>query len=286
MYNTIELKDVCKKYDNFALNHVSFQVPVGSIVGFVGENGAGKTTTIKAILNLIRVDSGSIRMFGLDHLENEQDIKEQVGVVFDECCFHEHLSAGDLNRIMCEMYKNWQQEEYFQLLAKFHLDKNKMIKEYSRGMRMKLSIAVAMSHQAKLLIMDEATSGLDPVVRDKILDLFMEFIQDEEHTILVSSHIISDLEKIADYIVFIHQGRILFDMNKDELLEKYGIVRCRAEDLNRLDRNHVIGVRKNSFGCEALVDNRPWMEKNARNLVVEKTTIEEVLLFYVKGEKI
>ncbi|WP_286947685.1 ABC transporter ATP-binding protein, partial [Acetobacterium sp. UBA5834] len=220
MTNAIEIKNLNKNYQDFQLKDVSFKVPRGSIVGFIGENGAGKTTTIKAILNLIKRDGGTIEMLGMDNLKDEKKIKASVGVVMDGCNFHDNLKTGDISKMLASIYKNWNQKLYQQYLKKFKLPENKIIKEFSRGMKMKLQIAVALSHEPELLILDEATSGLDPIVREEILDVFMEFIQDEEHAILISSHITSDLDKIADYIVFIHQGEILLDEEKETLLSQ------------------------------------------------------------------
>ncbi|MBU9728841.1 ABC transporter ATP-binding protein [Diplocloster modestus] len=282
----IELQNVCKDYDNFKLDHVSMNVPKGSVVGFVGENGAGKTTTIKAILNLISVDSGKIQVFGQDHVDKEREIKEQIGVVFDESCFHEQLTAPEIGKVMSKIYRDWQPRDFEEYLRRFQLPAQKKIKDYSRGMKMKLSIAVAMSHKAKLLILDEATSGLDPIVRDEILELFLDFIQDEEHTILVSSHIISDLEKIADYIIFIHGGKILFQKNKDELLYEYGIIRCSEEQFRKLDPKLCISYRKNQFGYEVLTSQRKEIARIYRDLVIDQADIENIILFYVKGVRL
>jgi ABC-2 type transport system ATP-binding protein len=204
------IKNLTKEYKDFTLDHVSFSVPKGSIMGFVGENGAGKTTTIKAVMDLIHTDDGEISVLGSDSRNMATDIRAQIGVVFDGSNLHDNLNTGNINTIMKSIYPNWDEKIYLEYIKKFQLPEKKIIKEYSRGMKMKLSIVIALSHHSKLLILDEATSGLDPMVRDEILDIFLEFIQDEEHTILLSSHIISDIEKIADYVTFIHQGKIVF----------------------------------------------------------------------------
>ena len=284
MESAIELIDVVKKYKGFSLDHVSFQVPKGNIVGFVGENGAGKTTCIKAIMNLIRLDNGQVRVFGFDHNKNEKEIKEQIGIVYDESCFHETLQVDDIGVIMSKIYKNWDKELFHTYIEKFELPHKKLIHDFSRGMKMKLSIAVALSHHAKLLILDEATSGLDPIVRDEILDIFMEFIQDEEHTILVSSHIISDLEKIADYIIFIHQGKIIFNKSKDDLIYQFGVARMSEAEYEDFPKENQQGFRKSRFGVEVLIDNRPELENRKHDYVIDSTTIEEIILFMVKGE--
>lgn len=285
MMKCLKLSHVTKQLDNFLLDDVSFEVPAGSIMGFIGENGAGKTTTIKCILNLMKLDSGTIQIFGLDHKEAEQEIKEQIGVVLDECFFHDILHAKAVDKIMSRIYKGWESDTFFSYIKRFGLPEKKKIKEYSRGMKMKLSIAVALSHGAKLLILDEATSGLDPVVRNEILDVFLDYIQDEEHTILVSSHITGDLEKIADYITFIHSGRVVLSDAKDTLLESYGILKCKGSEFERLDQNDIIGYRKNSFGYEVLVKDRCAVAAKYKAAVMDPATLEDIMLYYVKGEK-
>ena len=226
MDNAIELKNVCKHYSGFELKNVSFNVPTGCIMGFVGENGAGKTTILKAILNLINIDNGQIKVLGEDSKSINNSLKEKIGVAFDDSYFGDALCADDVSLIMKNTFKSWDDAVYQGYIQRFSLPHKKIFKEYSKGMKMKLTLAVALSHHSKLLILDEATSGLDPIVRDEILDIFLEFIQDEEHTILISSHIISDLEKVSDYITFINKGEVLFSKEKDELIYNYGIVKC------------------------------------------------------------
>ncbi len=284
MEYAIELDGVSKQYGNFKLDKVSFTVPKGCIMGFVGENGAGKTTTIKSILNLIHINEGNIKVFGLDYKAEERKIKEQIGVVFDESYFHDNLTIDYISKIMSNIYSNWQEDVFEKYADQLKLPKNKIIKEYSRGMKMKLSIAAALSHQAKLLILDEATSGLDPIVRDEILDIFLEFIQNEEHTILLSSHITSDLEKVADYITFIHEGKIVFSKSKDDLIYCYGVVHCKKEDYDKLDKDHTVGVRKNQFGYEVMIDNKRELERYNKDLIIDATSIEEIILYKVRGE--
>lgn len=287
MNNAIEIKGLCKHYPDFSLESVSFSVPRGSIVGLVGENGAGKSTTIKAVLDLIRPDGGEISLLGQDSRRVDQAMRAQLGVVMDNCGFHDNLTFKDINKIMREVYsRDWDVALFEQYRERFKLPGDKRVKEYSRGMKQKLAIAVALSHHAKLLILDEATSGLDPVIRDEILDLLLEFIQDEEHAVLISSHIISDLEKIADYIVFLHQGRVIFSENKDDLIYNYGVVKCSEEDYRAMDKSHAVAVRKNAYSCEVLIDNKGEFERKNRNLVVDATTIEDIILFNVRGERI
>lgn len=280
----IELKDVTKKYGSFALDKVSFKVPKGSIMGFVGENGAGKTTTIKSMLNLVHTEGGKITLLGMDVTKEDKKIKEQIGVVFDESYFHENLLIKDVTKIMSRIYSKWDKNLFEQYINKFKIPKNKTVKELSNGMKMKLSIAVALSHDARLLILDEATSGLDPIIRDEILDIFLEFIQKEDHTIFISSHITSDLEKIADYITFIHDGKIIFSENKDELIYNYGVVHCKKEEVKRLSPNNIIGIRENKYGCEVMVNNKKEVEREHRDFIVDTTTIEEIILYKVKGK--
>ena len=283
--DAIAIKALTKRYKDFTLDQVSFHVPKGSIMGFVGENGAGKTTTMKAILDLILVDSGEIRIFGENVGELSIEMKSQIGVVFDGSSLHDNLNIKNVNLVMKNIYQNWEENTFFQYVKRFELPEKKIMKEYSRGMKMKLSIAIALSHQTKLLILDEATSGLDPMVRDEILDIFLEFIQDEEHTILLSSHIISDIEKIADYVTFIHHGRIIFSESKDDLIYQYGVVRCRKEDVAGIDASYVIGVRENSFGAEVMIKNKDNFVRQYRQYSVDRTSIEEIMLFISRGKE-
>lgn len=281
----LQLENLSKSYNSFKLNNVNLNIPSGSIMGFIGENGAGKTTTIKLILNLIKRDSGKIQIFGMDNIKDEKAIKEQLGVVFDESYFHEMLNIFGVSKIMRNIYKNWDNNLYDSYIEQFKLPKNKIIKEFSRGMKMKLSIAAALSHHPKLLILDEATSGLDPVVRNEILDIFYDFIQDDSHSILISSHITSDLEKIADYITFIHNGEILLSSAKDDLLENYVIIKCSSEVYEKLDKADIIGTRKNIFGYELLINLKPHNRHKYDNLIKDKVSLEDILLFYVKEGK-
>ena len=285
MTNSIEIFGLCKRYPGFFLDHVDLTVPGGSIVGLIGENGAGKSTTLKCILNLVRRDEGSIRIFGKDNLQEERSIKQDIGVVLDECFFHDSLRLGDVNAILSPIYAHWDRDEFRRLCRQFGLPEKKAVKEYSRGMKMKLSLAAALAHHPRLLILDEATSGLDPVVRDEILDVFLNFIQDEDHAILLSSHITSDLEKAADYITYIHKGRVALSEAKDELLERYGKLVCRNADLERLDEGLVVGVRRTQFGCEALVNDRPGIREAWPELTVDPVTLEDIMVFTVKGEQ-
>lgn len=284
MTNSIEATGLCKSYSGFQLDHVDLTLPGGAILGLIGENGAGKSTTIKCILNMIRRDGGEIRIFGQDNLSVGHELKQDVGVVLDECFFHDNLRACDVDAILRRIFHRWDRELFRRYCRQFGLPEKKTVKEYSRGMKMKLSLAAALAHHPRLLILDEATSGLDPVVRDEILDEFLNFIQDEDHSILLSSHITSDLEKVADYITYIHGGRAVLSGAKDQLLEQYGRLACRSSDLDRLDPGLIVGVRRNQFGCEALVNDRPGLRNTHPELTVDPVTLEDIMVFTVKGE--
>lgn len=274
----LKITNLSKSYKDFKLDNVNIELPKGCIMGFIGENGAGKSTTIKLILDLIHRDSGNITVLGKDNKKELNLVKENIGVVMDECFFPENISAKDINLIMKNIYKTWDENKFNSLLKSFKLPDKKIIKEYSRGMKMKLSIAVALSHDSKLLILDEATSGLDPIVREEILDIFMDFIQNEEHSIFVSSHIISDLEKICDYITFIHRGKIIFSEAKDVLLDSYAILKCSQNEFDNIDKSIIKGYRKNTFGIEALV----LRNKLKGTHVMDKANIEDIMLYYIK----
>ena len=286
MEYAINVTGLCKSYQDFALDNVSFAVPKGSIMGFIGENGAGKSTTIKAMLNLIHRDAGTVEILGMDLDSHEKEIKERIGVVFDECCFHDNLTPADISKILGNIYQNWDGKLYQKYLAQFGLDAKKKIKEFSRGMKMKLGIAAALAHRPDVLILDEATSGLDPIVREEILDIFLDFIQDENHAILISSHITSDLDKIADYLTFIHHGRIILSDGRDDLMDSMGIVKCGIEDLAKIEKDQIIRYRKNQFGCEVLVRNKRSFAAGHPNMVIDPVTTEAIMLFYSRGEEL
>ncbi|KGR81371.1 ABC transporter ATP-binding protein [Lysinibacillus boronitolerans] len=277
--NAIEIHDLHKGFEGFFLKNISFSVPQGTVMGFVGENGAGKSTTIKCMLNLLKKEYGEILLFGKDHVEHELSIKNDIGVVFDDLHVPETLNATQLDKIMSKVFQTWDSGYYFERLAQFKVPKRKKIKELSRGMRMKLSIALALAHHPKLLILDEPTSGLDPIIRDEILDLFLAFMQDETHSILFSSHITSDLEKIADYITLIHNGEILLSESKDALLYEYGIFKGNSEEVNDLPKHAILRTRPGTFGIEALVLKKEVNEA----FRLERPSIEDIMLFFVKG---
>jgi len=282
MNDAITVYNLTKKYENFTLDKVSFRIPMGSIMGFVGENGAGKTTTIKAILDLISIDDGTISILGSDHRDLSKDTKSLIGTIFDGNHFPENMNLNEINLVMKRIYPNWSEKVFHSYMDKFQIPNKKIIKEFSRGMKMKLSIGVALSHQAKLLILDEATSGLDPMVRDEILDIFLEFIQDEDHTILLSSHIISDIEKIADYVTFINKGKIVFSENKDDLIYRHGIIHCKNTDIDLIDKKFIVGVQNNKFGSKVLIKNKDMFARSYHNYEIEKASIEEIMLFINK----
>lgn len=253
-------------------------------MGLIGENGAGKSTTIKCLLGLTRGDSGRVALLGQENGGRDRAVMEDVGVVLDEAMFHDSLTAVQAGNILRRLYRRWDPALYQRYLSQFELPERKEIKTFSRGMKMKLAIAAALSHHPKLLILDEATSGLDPVVRDEILDEFLNFIQDEEHAVLISSHITSDLEKAADYVTYLHQGRVVLQGAKDELLDSYGRLVCARSDLERVDRALLAGVRTNQFGCEALVKDRAVFRHAYPDLAVDPVSLEDIMLFTVKGE--
>ena len=283
MNTALSITGLTKKYDNFTLDNISFSVPSGSIVGLIGENGAGKSTTVNSILGLIKKDGGKITILGQDIDDLDYTVKEKVGVVFDGSNFSEELTPIKLSKVLRDIYSSWDQSYFNDLLSQLDIPAAKKIKTFSKGMKMKLSIAAAFAHHPHLLILDEATSGLDPVVRDDILDMFLEFVQDEEHSILVSSHITSDLEKVADYIVFIHEGKMIFCMPKDELLERYGIIKCGAAQFDAVDKNDIVAYRKQDYEWQILVADREKAAKKYPKAMVIPAAIDEIMLLYVKG---
>ena len=276
----IEIKDLIKQFDNFMLGPINLAIPKGTIVGYIGQNGAGKSTTIKLLLGLLNKDSGEIKI--LDEINpNSVALKDKLGIVFDDLLVPEEMTLVDVEKFCSRVYSKWNKNSFYKFKEKFNLPDKKIIKNYSRGMKMKLSMAVALSHNAELLILDEATSGLDPIVREEILDLLLDFMQDENHTILIYSHILSDLEKVADYIAFINDGKILFMETKDELKENYGICTLSNEEVASIDEEAIVGRRIHSFGQELLV------KKNLipNSIIFQKPSIEDIMIYFVKGVK-
>lgn len=280
--NAIEIKGLEKRYDGFRLGSFDLTLPSGCIMGLVGENGAGKSTTIKLIMNAIGRDAGKISVLGVDNRSaGFRDIKEDIGVVLDEAYFPEVMSARNVGKVMALTYKNWDAAAFEGYLKKFSLAPDKIFKDYSRGMRMKLAIAAALSHGAKLLILDEATSGLDPMARDELLDIFNDFTRDENCSILLSSHIVSDLEKICDYIAFLHRGRLVLCEEKDRLLEEYALVRLPEERLSELSEESIISRRASGYATEALV----LRGGIPAAIPTEHTSLEDIILFLAKGDE-
>lgn len=278
--NALEIRDLTKHYDGFSLEHLNLTLPQGCIMGLVGENGAGKSTTIKLILGVIRRDGGTVTLLGKDNRENMKLTKEDIGVVLDEVGISACLTARQVGRIMKDIYRNWDQTAFDRYLTRLAVPTDKKFKEFSRGMKMKLGIAVALSHHARLLILDEATSGLDPVVRDEVMEIFSEFTRDEGHAILISSHIVSDLEKICDYIAFLHKGRLLLCEEKDRLKEEYGVLHCTAEESDAIPAAAVVGKKASAYGCELLV-KRSAVPGNPTFSPVD---IEQLFIFMAKEE--
>ena len=283
--NNIEIKNVTKKYDGFLLDKISFDVPAGSIVGLIGENGAGKTTTIKSILNIIKSE-GTVKIFNKDINQNEKEIKQNIGVVLDDSFLSTYLTPKYINSVMKEFYKNWDEEKYTKLLKQFGLPSDKLIKDFSSGMKMKLKIATAISHNPKLLILDEPTSGLDPVVRNEILDIFRKYIEeDETRSILLSSHITTDLEHISDYIIFIDRGKTILNVPTNELLENYGIIKCSKEEFAKISEDDYISYRKSKYQYEVLTSDKNKIKKKYNISSIDKPSIEDIMLFYIRGER-
>ncbi len=280
--NAIEINNLEKKYDKFCLGPVDIKIPSGTIVGLIGENGAGKTTLIKSILKAINIDSDTIKLFDKEYSEN---LKSNIGVVLDNSFFPEILKAKDIDTIMKDLYKNWDSKLYYKLLKDFAIDDKVIIKKLSKGMRKKLEIATAFAHHPKLLILDEPTSGLDPVVRNEVLDLFLKFIEDEEHTILFSTHITSDLEHIADQIIFLNDGKVILDKSRDEIFDNYGIIKCSKEEFEKIERSDIASYKKNKYNYEILVSNINKCKKKYKNLVIDKIALEDLMVLMIKGDK-
>lgn len=279
--NALEIKDLCKHYPDFTLDHLNLTLPSGYIMGLIGENGAGKSTTIKLILDIIAKDNGSITLWGKDNQDNLKLMKEDIGVVMDEVGIPECLTSKQVGKIMKLTFHNWDDRVYADYLRRLRIPDTKTFKEFSRGMKMKLGIAIALSHHPKLLILDEATSGLDPVVRDEVTDMFCEFTRDESHSILMSSHIVSDLEKICDYIAFLHEGKLLLCEEKDTLREQYGIIRCTTQQLAELDPTSIIGRKSSPYGIEAIIRK----DRIPSGMEIGTVDIEELFIFMVKERK-
>lgn len=278
--NALELRGLVKEYKNFRLGPVDLNLPTGCILGLVGENGAGKTTTLSMILDLKKPDRGEIFVLGENIKTGYPKLKEDIGVVLDEANFPDPFKIPRIGKIMAGLYKNWDSQTFENYVNRFDLPRNKKVKDFSKGMKVKLSIAIALSHKAKLLILDEPTSGLDPIVRDEIVEIFYEFTRSGDHSVLISSHIISDLERLCDYIAFLHKGNLAFFEEKDRLLERYGLFHGSREDLEKLPQEAVHGRRETAYGVDALVEREKAPETN-----LSKVSIEDIMVFLVKGER-
>ena len=276
--NALEIKNLTKSYPGFLLDNLNLTLPSGCIMGLVGENGAGKSTTIKLILDMVHKDSGTITILGKDNQDHIELIKEDIGVVMDEAGIPECLTVSQVGKVMKHTFRNWDENEYTRLVKKLALPDKKQFKDFSRGMKMKLGIAIAMSHNSKLLILDEATSGLDPVVRDEVVEMFSEFTRDETHSILISSHIVSDLEKLCDYVAFLHKGKLLLCEEKDRLLAEYGLIHCTIEELRKLPPQSVKYSKQNPYGIEAMV----LRSAVPAEVPISPISIEELFIFMVK----
>lgn len=280
--NAITIRGLTKRYKDFALEDLNLELPYGCVLGLVGENGAGKSTTIRLIMDALERDGGTVSVLGADNKSGEfLALKEDIGVVLDETFVPEVMSAKQLGKVMAGTYKNWDQDAYEGWIRRFELPPDKKFKDYSRGMTMKLGIGLALSHRPRLLLLDEATGGLDPMVREELLEVFADFASEEGHAVLLSSHIVSDLERICDYIAFLHKGKLALCEEKDVLLDRYGILKCTKEQLAGIPEEAVHGKRVGTYGVEALVER----EFIPRDLVVDRASLEDIILYMVKGEK-
>ena len=279
--NALEIKNLTKSYPGFTLDNLNLTLPSGCILGLIGENGAGKSTTIKLILDIIHKDSGSITILGKDNTDSIHLTKEDIGVVLDEVGIPECLTVEQVEKVMRHTFRNWDGAEYARLVKKLSLPERKQFKDFSRGMKMKLGIAIALSHHSKLLILDEATSGLDPVVRDEVVEMFSDFTRDEDHSILISSHIVSDLEKLCDYVAFLHKGKLLLYEEKDRLLAEYGLIHCTPQQLQKLPQGSIKHQKVNPYGVEAMV----LRSAVPADVTVSPISIEELFVFMVREAK-
>ena len=282
MDNAVEIRGLCKSFGSFGIRDLDLDIPRGYVVGLIGENGAGKTTLIKCITGANIPDSGEVRLFG----SQERDGSEgRLGVVFDECHFFQQMNGAQIGKLMSFLFPNWDDGRYAELMSSFDIPLDKRIKDYSRGMRMRIQVAVALSHSPDLVIMDEATAGMDPAARDEFLDLVMEYMQDEGHTVVMSSHITSDLEKIADYIVFIHQGRIVMNGPKDEILENYGVVRGSEPTVLAIGRENIVSIKRDDYSTSALVRDRHGVAEAYPELVVDPATLDDIMVMVIRGDE-
>lgn len=284
MNSVLEVKNLCKEYKDFTLKNVNFQLERGYIMGFIGPNGAGKTTTIKLLMNLIKRDSGEIKIFGIDNIKYDKKIKQKIGFVYDDNHFYEELNLVEMKNIIAPFYNNWDNTAFDKYITDFNLPKNKKIKELSKGMKIKYSLVVALSHHAELFIMDEPTSGLDPVFRRELMDILCSIIEDGQNSVLFSTHITADLEKVADFITFINNGNIVFSDSKDTIMDQYRMVKGDNLLLNENVKKQLIGIHKNSFGFEALTNDAKNISKLLKNdVLIERASLEDIMVYTVKG---
>lgn len=284
MDNALLIKNLNKSYGEFSLRDINLTLPRGYIMGFIGPNGAGKSTTIKAIMNLVGKDSGTVEIFGMDNIKQEKEVKSKIGFVYDDNYYYEELTVKENKNIVAPFYKDWDEKLFSKYIKEFNIPKDKKIKELSKGMKMKFSLAIAISHNAELIIMDEPTAGLDPVFRAELLDILLNIIQDENISILFSTHLTTDLEKVADYITFINNGRIVFTEAKDKILENYAVVKGSRELLDSDIRKEFISVRENSFGFEGLTNNIHRIKKTfGSDVIIEKPSLEDIMVYTVRG---
>ena len=281
MKNAIEIKGLTKRFPGFALEGLDLVLPSGCILGLIGENGAGKSTTIKLLLGMLKPDAGSASVLGADIGGDLRPVKEEIGVVLDEPGLPHMLKAGQIDRIMGSVYKNWNSGDFAALLRRLDLPEDKAYGDFSRGMKMKMGLAIALAHKPRLLLLDEATSGLDPVVRDDVTDLLLDFTRDEGHSILLSSHIVSDLEKVCDYIAFLHKGKLMLMEEKDALLNEYGLLQCSLTEAEQIDSAAVIGRRDSPYGCRLIVRR----DAVPAGTALSSVSIEELFIFMVKEEQ-
>lgn len=281
----LQIDKLTKRYPGFCLDGLSLTVPSGAIMGLIGENGAGKTTTIDLIIHAIEKDGGEIRVFGKDNIIHEKELKQSIGMVQDTCNLPRMFAISDIETVMGRIYTHWDREQFRALIQKFNLPKGQEIWTFSKGMKVKLNFAIALAHHSKLLLLDEATSGLDPVMRDEILDLLLDFVQDERNSVLFSSHITSDLEKIADYVAFLHEGKLLFCKPKDELVYHYGIVHCGAEQFANMDKEDIVAWRRQDYEYQVLVADRAGIARKYPGCIVDPAALDDIMLLYIRGER-
>lgn len=281
--NALEMKNVCKKYDSFALKNINLTLPRGTVVGLIGENGAGKTTLIKLLLNLVHKDSGSIKVLGCDDIANNRSVYEKIGNMWGDDYLPSELNLIKIENIMKSIFPNWDSVKFFRLTDRFHLDKNQKFGEFSKGMLVKATIAITLSHQTELLILDEPTSGLDPIIREEILDMLLDYLQDENHSILISSHITSDIEKIADFIAFLKNGEIVLFEAKDKLIYEYGLIKCRSVEASAIDKEDYICSNHSENGSSFLVSDKNMARDKYKNFIVDDVNLEQILIILNKG---